>query len=146
METVTNELNNICEGVASISIIDKKLTRRIISKEESTKLHILLLKHSAQCEDTEVDKPKCVSKNCIKMKGYLKHRDCCQLFNTGKACLMCSRINNMLIYHARRCFVTDCMVPHCTEIKGRFLLAANEVLSKQNDEIILPEKKIKTEN
>lgn len=71
-----------------------------------------LLQHAAQC----VDAKECKSRNCLKMKEFLKHDQTCQI-KAAKGCNICKRIQNILQLHARSCKVDNCKVPSCTQIK-----------------------------
>eukprot|EP01038_Epipyxis_sp_PR26KG_P004228 gene4228-6004_t len=79
-------------------------------KERNVKLHLQLLQHSANCVSD------CKSKNCTKMKEFLKHDSTCPVKSAG-GCRLCLRIQNLLNLHARSCRIDECRVPHCIEIR-----------------------------
>jgi hypothetical protein len=63
--------------------------------QRSIELHMKLLAHSADCTE-------CKSKNCMKMKDFLKHDSVCNVKAQG-GCRLCARISNLLNIHARQC-------------------------------------------
>ncbi len=83
-------------------------------RQRSIQLHMTLLLHAATCKS-----PKCLSANCAKMKGLLKHGAQCQIKATG-GCHVCKRIWALLQLHARQCKASTCPVPNCTAIRERF--------------------------
>jgi len=78
-------------------------------RQRSVQLHMQLLQHAANCV-------KCESKNCLRMKDFLKHDSTCQTKVNG-GCRLCARISNLLNIHARTCRVENCLVPHCLELR-----------------------------
>lgn len=82
-------------------------------RQRSIQLHLTLLQHAATC-----NAPKCVSANCTKMKGLLKHGQQCQIKATG-GCGICKRIWALLQIHARQCKAKTCPVPNCMAIRER---------------------------
>eukprot|EP01033_Poteriospumella_lacustris_P009211 gene9211-6624_t len=81
-------------------------------RERSIKLHMQLLSHAANCGG-------CESKNCGRMKEFLKHEDGCEKKAAG-GCRICSRMSNLLHLHARQCKAESCKVPHCVELREQF--------------------------
>merc|ERR1711968_55341 len=80
-------------------------------RQKSIDMHLHLLKHAANCVNKE-----CKSKNCLKMKEFLKHGSTCPTSVKG-GCPVCKRINNLLTLHARSCRVDKCPVPKCLEMR-----------------------------
>ena len=80
-------------------------------RQKSIDMHLHLLKHAANCVNKE-----CKSKNCFKMKEFLKHGRVCPTGVKG-GCLVCKRINNLLTLHARSCRTEKCSVPKCIEMR-----------------------------
>merc|ERR1711998_653623 len=80
-------------------------------RQKSIDMHLHLLKHAANCVNKE-----CRSKNCFKMKEFLKHGRNCPTGVKG-GCLVCKRINNLLTLHARSCRTDKCSVPKCIEMR-----------------------------
>eukprot|EP00598_Pedospumella_elongata_P008379 CAMPEP_0185012788 /NCGR_PEP_ID=MMETSP1098-20130426/98477_1 /TAXON_ID=89044 /ORGANISM="Spumella elongata, Strain CCAP 955/1" /LENGTH=2117 /DNA_ID=CAMNT_0027541853 /DNA_START=291 /DNA_END=6644 /DNA_ORIENTATION=+ len=78
-------------------------------RARSVQLHMQLLLHAANCV-------KCESKNCHRMKEFLKHDGICTVKSHG-GCRLCARITNLLNIHARACRVENCKVPHCLELR-----------------------------
>lgn len=80
-------------------------------RQKSIDMHLHLLKHAASCVNKE-----CKSKNCRKMKEFLKHGRTCPTSVKG-GCPVCKRINNLLTLHARSCRTENCPVPKCLEMR-----------------------------
>lgn len=80
-------------------------------RQRSIALHLQLLAHASTCT-TE----NCSSKNCQKMKEFLKHGSTCKV-TVKKGCPVCKRILNLLQLHARSCKLELCSVPKCREIR-----------------------------
>lgn len=78
-------------------------------RQRSIQLHMQLLQHAANCL-------KCESKNCMRMKEFLKHDSICQKKVAG-GCRLCARITNLLNIHARNCRVENCRVPRCNDLR-----------------------------
>lgn len=76
--------------------------------QRSIQLHMQLLQHSANCVE-------CKSKNCMKMKDFLKHDSTCTIKSPN--CRLCARISNLLNIHARSCKVEVCKVPRCNDMR-----------------------------
>eukprot|EP01034_Spumella_vulgaris_P029372 gene29372-36416_t len=66
------------------------------------------------------------------MTKYLTHRGTCTSYSEGVSCTICSRVNLMLVYHAKRCGNAEsCVIPYCSTIKSKLSAAATEVLNAQ---------------
>eukprot|EP01034_Spumella_vulgaris_P021671 gene21671-27712_t len=78
-------------------------------RQRSIQLHMQLLSHAANCT-------KCESKNCHRMKDFLRHDSTCNT-KVGGGCRLCARISNLLNIHARSCRVEGCRVPHCLDLR-----------------------------
>ena len=80
-------------------------------RQRSIELHLQLLWHASSCSQKE-----CKSKNCIKMRDFLRHGITCEKNQKG-GCAICKRIGNLLTLHARSCRADKCPVPKCREIR-----------------------------
>jgi hypothetical protein len=94
----------------------------VIDKNMSIFLHLQLLNHCTSCTG-------CSSRNCTKMLSYLTHRSTCTSYSQNTSCAICSRVNLMLVYHAKRCVSEACAVPHCGTIKLKLTRAAEDVIA-----------------
>ena len=89
----------------------KKLTEeQRKERQRSIQVHLQLLVHSSTCDG-------CTSRNCHKMKDFIKHGQNCP-YGTKKGCHNCKRIYNILQLHARSCRVDKCPVFKCVEIRA----------------------------
>jgi E1A/CREB-binding protein len=79
-------------------------------RQRSIQVHLQLLQHSSQCEG-------CKSRNCQKMKEFIKHGRTCP-DGIKKGCHNCKRIYNLLQLHARGCRNDNCVVFKCNEIRA----------------------------
>lgn len=80
-------------------------------RQRNVALHLQLLVHASCC-----NAESCSSKNCLKMKDFLKHGNTCK-DTIKKGCPLCKRIHNLLQLHARQCKLERCPVPKCREIR-----------------------------
>ena len=96
-------------------------------RNRSIQLHLQLLLHSAR----DCIGKKCTSKNCEKMKEFLKHEPNCKV-GTKKGCPTCKKVLNLLTLHARNCRVENCPVPKCVEIKEK--IRQQQLKQRQMDE------------
>ena len=96
-------------------------------RNRSIQLHLQLLLHSAR----DCVGKKCASKNCEKMKEFLRHEPTCPV-GTKKGCPTCKKVLNLLNLHARNCRVDDCPVPKCKEIKEK--TRQNQLKQRQMDD------------
>jgi len=79
------------------------------SRQHSVRLHMELLFHAAHCA-------RCDSKNCHRMKEFLRHEGEC-VIKTAGGCRLCARISNLLKIHSTNCRIEDCTVPHCLDLR-----------------------------
>jgi len=96
-------------------------------RNRSIQLHLQLLLHSAR----DCIGKKCNSKNCEKMKEFLKHEPSCKV-GFKKGCPTCKKVLNLLNLHARSCRVDDCPVPRCVQIKDK--IKQNLLKQRQMDD------------
>ena len=80
-------------------------------RQRSLLVHLQLLMHSVNCDSKE-----CVSRNCIKMKEFIKHEMECKI-KVQKGCPQCKRMYNLLQMHAKACRLEVCKVPNCGAIR-----------------------------
>lgn len=125
------QMNDLCQEISSLNFNNKKIT---FDKNSTIQSQITLLKHCLNCRqesqsDTNINEfqnnvifssEKCNFKKCFKMKNYLHHRNICKRYIENKNCIICLKINTILIHHARRCFDEKCKIIHCKEIKQKF--------------------------
>lgn len=90
-----------------------------LERKRSLELHLQLLQHAATCNTTE-----CKSRNCLKMKEFLKHDQNCKI-RVAKGCPVCKRIHSILQLHARSCRNDSCQVPNCAPLKDQMRQQAN---------------------
>lgn len=76
-------------------------------------LHIQLIEHAARCTSKA-----CPSRNCPRMKNFLKHSSTCTLKVQG-GCKICKRIWTLLRIHAQKCKDSACPVPQCLNIREK---------------------------
>lgn len=109
-------------GAPAVQLTDEQRKER----QRNITVHLNLLLHATSCASKD-----CASKNCQKMKEFLKHGQTCQ---TGykKNCPICVRVNNLLNIHARQCRIPECNVPKCKEIKEN--IRQNTLLQHQMDD------------
>lgn len=88
-----------------------------LERKRSIELHLQLLQHAATCNE-------CSSRNCLKMKEFLKHDQNCKI-RVAKGCPLCKRIHSILQLHARSCRNDACQVPNCAPIKDQMRQQAN---------------------
>jgi TAZ zinc finger len=81
------------------------------------------LLHASTCDD-----PTCPSVSCAKMKGLMEHGSQCQV-KSPVGCHECKRIHALLLGHARRCKVANCLFPNCTAIRKSCRETAEKNLS-----------------
>lgn len=82
-------------------------------RQRNLKLHIELIEHAARCTVKS-----CPSKNCPRMKNFLKHSSTCSVKVQG-GCKICKRIWTLLRIHAQKCKDPVCPIPHCLAIKEK---------------------------
>jgi len=80
-------------------------------REKSIQMHLHLLNHASSCNNKE-----CKSKNCARMRDFLRHGQSCKNGTKG-GCPLCKKIYNLLTLHARSCKQENCKVAKCNEIR-----------------------------
>merc|ERR1711871_1526383 len=81
-------------------------------REKSIQMHLHLLNHASSCNS------QCKSKNCARMREFLRHGQTCKNGTKG-GCPLCKKIYNLLTLHARSCKNDNCKVPKCNEIRDQ---------------------------
>merc|ERR1711871_1847097 len=79
-------------------------------REKSIQMHLHLLNHASSCNS------QCKSKNCARMREFLRHGQTCKNGTKG-GCPLCKKIYNLLTLHARSCKNDNCKVAKCNEIR-----------------------------
>lgn len=80
-------------------------------RQRSIEMHLHLLKHASSCVNKQ-----CGSKNCVKMREFLRHGQVCSTGAKG-GCPVCKRIFNLLTLHSRACKLNNCGVQRCHELR-----------------------------
>lgn len=111
-------------GSSSVQPLTEEQRRE---RNRSIQLHLQLLLHSAR----DCVGKTCASKNCEKMKEFLKHEPTCKV-GFKKGCPTCKKVLNLLNLHARSCRVDQCPVPKCMEIKEK--TRQNQLKQRQMDD------------
>ena len=96
-------------GGAPVQLTEEQRKER----QRSIQLHLELLAHAATCNSTS-----CTSRNCQKMKDFMKHESTCKI-TAARGCRLCMQMNKLLALHARSCKLEKCPVPKCHEIRDR---------------------------
>lgn len=97
-------------------------------RQKSIQIHLQLLYHSA---NVCVNNKECNSRNCLKMKEFLKHEIECKA-KVANGCPQCKRMYNLLSLHAKQCRVENCLVPNCVAIRER--LRQNQLRQQAMDD------------
>merc|ERR1711871_427286 len=81
-------------------------------REKSIQMHLQLPNHASSCNS------QCKSKNCARMREFLRHDQTCKNGIKG-GCPLCKKMHNLFTLHARSCKVDNCKVPKCNEIRDQ---------------------------
>jgi E1A/CREB-binding protein len=100
-------LRAIAVGSAAAQQLTEEQRR---DRNRSIQIHLQLLNHASECNG-------CKSRNCAKMKEFLRHGVDCKAGGVKKGCPHCKRIYNLLHLHARGCRKENCPVRKCREIR-----------------------------
>lgn len=113
------QVDNQSDGSNGTSQASALAARR--AQQQSIELHVRLLEHASSCSS------ECKSRNCPRMKHYLKEYMKCKqkvvTNNGGRSsscgCRVCKKIRAMIGIHAQRCKKKNCMVPDCGVFKEK---------------------------
>jgi len=86
------------------------------AQQHNVDLHIRLLEHASNCHK------ECKSRNCPKMKAYIKEflsHNVPGMPSSCGGCRVCKKIRAMIGIHAQRCRKSKCGVPECGVFKEK---------------------------
>ena len=86
------------------------------AQQHNVDLHIRLLEHASNCHK------ECKSRNCPKMKAYIKEflsHNVPGMPSSCGGCRVCKKIRAMIGIHAQRCRKSKCGVPECGIFKEK---------------------------
>merc|ERR1711998_388165 len=85
----------------AVSVVSGQPTQQLTEeqkkeREKSIQMHLHLLNHASSCNS------QCKSKNCARMRDFLRHDQTCKNGTKG-GCPLCKKMHNLFTLHARSC-------------------------------------------